>query len=194
MTNEFDNIGSTAYNKYQGLPLLAYACISHLLDVNETIFKLLYYTDPDAWDKSNLSTAQKAGLIFQGQEDMNNYHIFMDSGQSDAWTTQSTVLCIYPYDINPLNRTIGVTTLAFEVYSHYKINHLSNYTTRIDTIIQQLIYEFNGFNLGEVGRLEFDNRMGGISQKVTSTGTVPYKGKYILMGTKSATGIQGTGV
>ena len=194
MTNEFDNIGSTAYNKYQGLPLLAYTCISHLLDVNETIFKLLYYTDPDAWSKSNLSAAVKASLIFQGQERMEDFHIFMDSGQSDAWTTESTVLCIYPYDINPLNRTIGVTTLAFEVYSHYKINHLSNYTTRIDTIIQQLIYEFNGFNLGEVGRLEFDNRMGGISQKVTSTGTVPYKGKYILMGTKSATGIQGTGV
>jgi len=55
--------------------------------------------------------------------------------------------------------------MAFEVYSHYKINHLSNYTTRIDTIIQQLIYEFNGFNL-ESGRLEFDNRMGGLVQKI----------------------------
>lgn len=194
MTTEFDNIGSTAYNKYQGLPLLAYTCITHLLTSNELIFKLLYYNDPDAWNKSNLSTAAKASLIFQGQESMESYHIFMDSGQSDAWTTESTVLCIYPYDINPMNRTVGVITMAFEVYSHYKINHLSNYTTRIDTIIQQLIKEFNGFNLGEVGRLEFDNRMGGISQKVTATGTVPYKGKYILMGTKSATGIQGTGV
>ena len=118
----------------------------------------------------------------------------MDSGQSDAWTAESTVLCIYPMDIDPLNRTIGVVTMAFEVYSHYKINHLSNYTTRIDTIIQQLIYEFNGFNLGEVGRLEFDNRMGGLAQKMTSKGVTPYKGKYILMSTKSAVGIQGTGV
>jgi len=190
--SEFENIGATAYNKYEGLPLLAYKCITHLLDVNETIFKLLYYDSPDALDKTDLSAATKRSLIFQGQEKMEDYRIFMDSGQSDAWTTETTVLCIYPFDINPLNRTIGVTTLAFEVYSHYKINHLNNYTTRIDTIIQQLIYEFNGWmGLGEVGRLEFDNRMGGIAQKMNSKGVTPYKGKYILMGTKSGTGING---
>ena len=191
--SEFDSIGNTAYNKYQGLPKLAYTCIAHLLDANETIFKLLYYDGSDALDQSNISAAQKRALIFKGQEKMEDYRIFMDSGQSDAWTTETTVLCIYPYDINPLNRTVGVTTMAFEVYSHYKINHLNNYTTRTDTIIQQLIYEFNGFNLGEVGRLEFDNRMGGIAQKMNSKGVTPYKGKYLLMSTKSATGIQGTG-
>ena len=190
--SEFDNIGNTAYNKYEGLPLLGYKCIAHLLDVNETIFKLLYYNSPDALDQSNVSAVDKRALIFQGQEKMEDYKIFMDSGQSDAWTTESTVLCIYPFDINPLNRTVGVTTLAFEVYSHYKINHLNNYTTRIDTIIQQLIKEFNGWGgLGEVGRLEFDNRMGGIAQKMNSKGVTPYKGKYILMGTKSGTGING---
>ena len=188
MTDEFDNIGKYAYNKYNRLPRLAYTCITHLLDENETIFKLLYYNDPDAWSKGNLSTTQKTGMIFQGQENMEDYNIFMDSGQSDAWTKESTILCIYPYDINPANRTIGTITMAFEVYSHYKINHLSNYTTRIDTIIQQLIDEFNGFNLGEVGRLEFDNRMGGITQRMTAKGMTPYKGKYLLMGTKSGAG------
>ena len=191
---EFDNIGNVAYNKYKGLPLLAYTCITKLLSDNETIFKLLYYNDPDALLHANLSATEKASLIFKGGENMEDFKIFMDSGQSDAWTTESTVLCIYPYDIYPANRTIGVITLAFEVYSHYKINHLSNYTTRTDTIIQQLLYEFNGFNLGEVGRLEFDYKMGGIAQKVNSKGVTPYKGKYILMSTRSATDIQGTGV
>ena len=192
--SEFDNIGKNAYNQYKGLPLLAYTCITKLLSDNETIFKLLYYNDPDALLHANLTATEKANLIYKGQENMENYHIFMDSGQSDAWTTESTVLCIYPYDIYPTNRTIGVITMAFEVYSHYKINHLSNYTTRTDAIIQQLLYEFNGFNLGEVGRLEFDYKMGGIAQKMNSKGVTPYKGKYILMSTKSATGIQGTGV
>jgi hypothetical protein len=192
--NEFDNIGSTAYNQYKGLPLLPYACISHLLDVNETIFKLLYYSTPDAWNKTDLSSAIKRGLIYKGGEQMENYNIFVDSGQSDAWTTQRTVLCIYPISIESQNRSVGTISMCFEVYSHFLINQLSNYTTRIDTIIQQVIEEFNGYNLGELGRLEFDNRMGGIPQKMNEKGVAPYKGKYIILSTKSGVGIQGTGV
>ena len=192
--NEFDNIGSEAYNQYKGFPLLAYTCISHLLDVNETIFKLLYYSTPDAWDKSDLSDATKRGMIYRGQEGMEDYRIFQDSGQSDAWTKQTTALCIYPISIDPTNRSIGITSMCFEVYSHYLINHLSNYTTRIDAILQQLIEVFNGYNLGEAGRLEFNQHMGGISQRMTEKGVAPYKGKYIILSTKSAVGIQGTGV
>ena len=192
--NEFDNIGSTAYNQYKGFPLLSYVCISHLLDVNETIFKLLYYNTSDAWDKSNLSKTIKRGMIYSGQEGMEDYRIFQDSGQSDAWTKQTTALCIYPISIDPSNRSVGTISICFEVYSHYLINHLSNHTTRVDAILQQLIQEFNGYNLGEVGKLEFDQRMGGISQRMTEKGVAPYKGKYIILSTKSAVGIQGTGV
>jgi hypothetical protein len=195
MTNEFDNIGSEAYNQYKGLPLLAYTCISHLLDVNETIFKLLYYSTPDAWNESDLSDATKRGMIYKGGESMEDYRIFQDSGQSDAWTKQTTALCIYPCDIDPENRSVGTVSICFEVYSHYLINHLSNYTTRTETIIQQLIKEFNGWSgLGEVGKLEFNRRMGGIPQRMNEKGVAPYKGKYIILSTKSGVGIQGTGV
>jgi hypothetical protein len=191
MTGEFDNIGSTAYNKYTNLPNFSYICIKHLLDENELIFKLLKYNTPDAWNKSDLSSDEKRALIYQGQSPMEDYHIFMDNGQSDAWTKQTTVLRIYPYEIYPNNRTIGTIVMCFEVFSHYLINHLSNYTVRVDSICQQLIDEFNGFNLGEVGRLEFNNRMGSISLRLNATGQVPYSGKYVLMSTKSGTGIQG---
>lgn len=181
---DFD-IGVGSYNTYSKFPLFSYTCIQHLLNNNELIFKLLKYNDADAWDETNLTTAEKIALIYKGQEDMENYNIFMDGGQSDAWTKESTVLRIYPWEIYPNNRTVGTICMAFEVFSHYKINHLSNYTTRIDTIIQQLIEEFNGFNIGDIGKLEFDNRMGSISQRMTERGQTPYKGKYILMSTKS---------
>jgi hypothetical protein len=191
MTNEFDNIGAGSYNLYTNLPHFSYICIKHLLAENELIFKLLKYNTPDAWSKTNLSASEKAALIYQGQNQMENYHIFMDNGQSDAWTKETSVLRIYPWEAYPNNRTIGLVTMCFEVYSHYLINHLDNYTTRVDTIVQQLIEEFNGFNMGEVGRLEFNNRMGSISLKALGSGQVPYSGKYILMSTKSGTGIQG---
>ena len=194
MTTEFDNIGNGSYNLYTGLPLLPYLCIKHLLDDNELIFKLLYYNTSDAWDESNLSLSQKTGMIYQGKELMEDYNIFVDSGQSDAWTKQKTILCIYPISIDPQNRSVGTISLCFEVYSHFLINQLTNYTTRIDSIIQQLIKEFNGYNLGEVGRLEFNRSMGGIPQRLTEKGVSPYKGKYIILSTKSGVGIQGTGV
>jgi hypothetical protein len=191
MSNEFDNIGSTSYNKYTNLPLYSYICIKKLLAENELIFKLLKYNTSDAWNKTNLSAAEKKALIYQGQNKMEDYNIFMDNGQSDAWTKQTTILRIYPYEIYPKNRTIGLVTMCFEVFSHYLVNHLSNYTTRVDSICQQLIDEFNGFNMGEIGRLEFNNRMGSISLKMNKDGQVPYSGKYILMSTNSGTGIQG---
>jgi hypothetical protein len=185
MTTEFYNIGAGSYNTYDKFPLFSYTCISHLLSVNELIWKLLYYNDPDAWNKGNLSAAQKGAMIYNGAEDMEEYHVFMDGGQSDAWTRESTVLRIYPWEIYPNNRTIGTVCIAFEVFSHYKLNHLSNYSTRIDTIVQQIIKEFNGFMLGDLGRLEFDNKMGSITQRMTQSGQSPYKGKYLLMSTKS---------
>jgi hypothetical protein len=185
MSDEFTNIGNTAYNTYEKMPLFGYKCVEHLLNNNETIWKLLKYPTPDAWEKANLSSADKRLLIYNGQEQMENYNIFFDSGQSDAWTKQSTFLRIYPWEIYPNNRTVGIVIMCFEVFSHYLINHLSNYTTRTDSIVQQLIEEFNGFQLGDVGRLEFDNKMGSITQRVIGSGQSPYKGKYILMGTKS---------
>ena len=40
---------TNSYNTYSSVPLISYNIISYLIDNNETIFKLLYYNDSNAW-------------------------------------------------------------------------------------------------------------------------------------------------
>ena len=46
-----------------------------------------------------------------------------------------------------------------EIFSHYKINHMSNYQTRIDTIAEELLSTFNGADVGGIGLLSFNETL-----------------------------------
>jgi hypothetical protein len=72
-----------------------------------------------------------------------------------------------------------------EVFSHYKINHLSNYTTRIDTITGELLALFNGINIGILGLMAID-RMIDQSSRLFQAGQIPFGGKQIIFATYSA--------
>ena len=184
MTDASDRV---AYNKYEPLPRYSYKCIEHLMANNEEIWKLLKYPAPDAWTENDLSQTEKAALIWKGEGDASDYHVFMYEGLPDVETKEVCVLNIAPYGISPDNRTVGTVTLLMEVYSHYKINTLSNYTTRVDTIIQQLLETFNGEvidGLG-IGRLHF-NKMGTGATRMETGGQIPFRGKWFLIGSKTA--------
>jgi hypothetical protein len=147
---------------------------------NEMIWKLLQYESPDAWSMPNLTQQEKSDLIYNGQINETDYHVFFDVGQDQSWTIQTSILRISVLEVNPLNYIYGNMTISFEVYSHYKISHLSNYTTRVDTITQQLIKTFNGSEIGGFGRLYFDQKAS-YRTKVMSIGQIPFKGKALLM-------------
>lgn len=176
-------IGS--YNKYSRIDEVPYNCIEYLINNNQEIWKLLKYNSPDAWTKSNLSHSEKAEMIYTGQEDATQYHVFMDVGMPDVWTHEVSVLRASLYEIFPYNRNVGTIGILFEFYSHYKTNHLSNYKTRIDMASQQIIETMNGSNVGGIGRLHFD-KMGYQNDRAYAGGQVPYKGRYILMSNKVA--------
>lgn len=187
------NITSTdrdAYNLYTQLPNYSYRLIQHLLENNELIWKLLKHPNPDAWMDSvtNLTQAEKGALIWNGRGDASDFNVFMDDGIPDVETQEVTRLNILPYGISPRNRTVGDITLLMEVYSHYKINTLSNYTTRVDTILQQLLETFNGSvveGLG-IGRIFFDKRGAGAT-RMELGGQIPFRGKWLLFASKTAT-------
>lgn len=171
---------SSSYNKYTELPKLSYNCITKLMDGEEMLWKLLYYPDEDAWKKGNLTTKEKRNLIYAGQPDQTKYRVFMDLGQDTAWTVQGCILRICPVEILPSNYVYGQVVMGFEVYCHYRINHLSNYQTRISMVAQRLIENFNGEEVGGLGRLFFDSSVH-IKAKTEDTGQVPFKGERILM-------------
>ena len=108
----------------------------------------------------------------------------MDIGKIPAWVEESCIIRISPYNLVGLNRTIGTISMLFEVYCHYRINQLSNYQTRIDTISQQFLEVFNGYELGGVGKLFFD-RMDELDRE-TNYGVTPFRGKWLTMSTHAS--------
>jgi hypothetical protein len=155
------------------------------MDNNELIWKLLKYTDPDAWNRANLTQEEKAGLIYSGQQDTSMYNVFMDGKQPDVLMNEVSLLRIMPNYAVGLNRTIGYIEVSMEVFSHYKINHLSNYQTRIDTITEELLATFNGIDVGGLGLLTF-NKMADQSSRLFQAGQIPFGGKQIILSTYSA--------
>ena len=181
-------VGADAYNKFESLATLSYSCIKYLIQNNEDIWKLLKYREPDAWNKAPLTASEKAQLIYAGQEDSSQYNVFMDGKQPDVLTEETTLLRIMPNYVLGLDRTIGAIEVTMEVYSHYKINHMSNYTTRVDVIAQQLLATFNGAPIEGIGNLGvmFFNQMADESLRLFEVGQIPFGGKRILFGIYSA--------
>lgn len=156
-----------------------------MMDENELVWKLLKYTSPDAWNKPDLTQEEKAQLIYAGQQDSSKYNVFMDGKQPDVLVEEVTLVRIMPHYAMGYNRTIGVIEVSMEIFSHYKINHLSNYTTRIDTIAGELLALFNGVNIGILGLMAID-RMIDQSSRLFQAGQIPFGGKQIIFSTYSA--------
>ena len=182
---ETPSVGSTAYNDFGAFSKLSYNCIKIMIDDNELIWKLLKYTDPDAWDKDDLTQEEKAALVYAGQADTANFNVFMDGKQPDVLVNEVSLVRIMPHAAVGLNRTIGYIEVSMEVFSHYKINHLSNYKTRVDTITEELLATFNGVNAGGLGLLTFD-KMADKSSRLFQAGQIPFGGKQLIFSTYAA--------
>ena len=111
---------------------------------------------------------------------MSKYNVFFDYMMDDAEDQMKTLLRIYPAEVYPTTRVTGICTVNLEVFTHSKINHLSNYTTRVDVIIQTLLKVLNGADVGGIGVLFFDNQ-GSRYDRIQTIGQKPYKGKLLKM-------------
>jgi len=177
--------GIPAFNIDQAIPLISYSCIVYMMGNNELIWKLLKDKTADAWNISDLSRIEKASLIYNGQEKMNDYHVFMDDYNDDAINTETTILRIFPMSETPETHLITSVDVGMAVYTHTNCNHLSNYETRIERIIQQLKETFQGADIPKVGTLVYSQERSRAC-KTTMIGRIPYKGKLIVFNTYSS--------
>lgn len=178
-------IGQEAYNDFRQFSKISYNCIKYLMNNNQLVWKLLKYSEPDAWEKPDLTQEEKGALIYTGQSDSSIYRVFMDGKQPDVLMNEVTLLRIMPYYAVGINRTLGGIQVSMEVFSHYKINHMSNYQTRIDTIVEELLATFNGADISTIGLLSFDQSQDR-SSRLFQAGQIPFGGKQIIFGTFSA--------
>lgn len=172
----------SSYATYQSMNQLSYRIVEKLLTdpKAEIIWKLLKYTDSNAYEEPNLTMEEKRKLIYTGQLKEADYRVFFDFQLDVAQYQECAILRIYPAEIYPTNRVTAICMINVEVFSHARINHLSNYTTRVDTIVQALIECLNGVDVGGVGVLFFDNQATNYN-KISVIGQKPFKGKLIKM-------------
>jgi hypothetical protein len=174
------DIVQSSYNKFITFPSTSYNLIKYLMDNEEQLWKILKYNDPNAWNKPNLTHDEKASLIYLGQANETDFRVFMDLGQDNAWLIEACTLRIAPLNLNPQNYVFGHLSIGFEIYSHYKINTMDNYTTRIDYGTQRIIEVFNGADIDGIGRLYFDYKASSSARSVV-IGSIPFKGRATVM-------------
>lgn len=173
------------YNKYEYYKNLSYNIISYLMKNNELIWKLLKYNTADAWSQTNLTLEEKGSLIYDGSDDSTGYHVFLDEGNPDVHTREDCIIRVSPMEMYPENKIVGTILIGCEVYAHYKVNTLSDYTTRVDTIVQEFLTTLNGVAIdGVIGNLSFDRVM---NQQIrqSMSGQTPFKGKIVYFGQKT---------
>ncbi len=174
-----------AYNTDSAIPLISYNCTSYLMKNNELVWKLLKYPNSDAWDETNLTVAEKRAMIYNGGLDQYDYHVFFDDFQDDSMDKETTFLRIFPLEDTPESNSISNVAIAMAVYTHSNLNHLSNYQTRVETIIQQLKETFNGATVPKVGTLVYNQKRNRLCKSML-IGKVPYKGKVVIFQTFSS--------
>lgn len=177
------------YANYDFIPKFSYDIISNLIDNPdaEIIWKLLAGQNRDDWQNSDLTKSQKRALIYKGEENATDFSVFLDSGMDDVLTNEKCYLRIYPYFINPIDPYKGIVDVAFEIICHYSINTLSNYQTRVDTIISTILKCLNGEiistgnqDAGALGAMFF-NQMRSKTNKMQNFNQPPFKGKVLVM-------------
>lgn len=192
MATTDEDIAYATYEEWDENPL---RCLNYLVENNELIWKLLKYNTADAWKNEsdggypNLTKDEKSALIYKGdgQYNLEDYSVFLDIGQDQSITFQKSFLRMTNYSLVPDNRTWGVATIIFEIYSHYEINQMSNQRTRVDMIMQQLIKTYNGKKdvFKGVGKFYF-NKSGTAPDRIEVSGQIPFRGKWMLMSQKVA--------
>ena len=181
-----DALIKSSYSSIEEYPNLAYNIITHLMNDSgvEIIWKLLYYNDREAWREDashpNLTPAQKRSLVYAGQENQEDFRVFLDFGMDDAWNAEACQIRISPLSLFPAARMIVSVSLALEAFCHFKLNTLSNHQTRVDIITQSMIKSLNGTDIGGVGVLYFNARASRVCSS-TQIGQIPYRGRRTIM-------------
>ena len=154
------------------------------MDTDEEIWKILKYNDPDCLNKPNLTKAEKTSLIYKGEPDESTFKVFFAEGEINAFNQESSILRIFLYSIFPENRTVSTITLAFDMFSHFRTQHLSDYSTRTERMSQIIFKTFNGEQIPEVGQMFFDI-LGNKEARDYPQGQIPFKGKRALLSFKN---------
>lgn len=143
-------------NKFSGVSNIPYNIIQYLFK-NEDIWKLIYYTTPDALLQPNLTPAEKAGLVWKGEDNQEKFRVYLTPVQENIQTSQPVILRLYLVDANPVNLERSMLTYSVEMLCQTKLGMLSNGIPRMDMLWELVMGELIGKQVNGIGTLMFDS-------------------------------------
>ena len=174
-------------NKFMSMPYIPYKIIMALIE-NDNFCKLMYYNTMDALDKPALTMEQKKGLIWTGQDNMDDYNIFMTNVQPNEETINRTVLKVYRYNTTPDNNVRAVVAYAFELLYGTKmplVTYNGVTCNRGDVIEMEIMKTLNGEDVAGVGFLQYDSRLTALCRSQSGIGNnYSFTGLSIIMATQ----------
>jgi hypothetical protein len=144
------------YNKFIGFSGLSYNIISHLINNDDTLWKMLKFPTSDALSKPNLTKSEKSALIYKGQEDSTPFRVFTSPFVDDAVEMRQAQIHIYTGRVNPENYVTSVVDFVCDILCHNKIAILSNAANRLDVMFEHVMNALNGRDIESLGRLYFN--------------------------------------
>lgn len=176
-------------NKFLSMPFIPFKIVMALLE-NDNFCKLIYYNTIDALDRPDLTIAQKRAMIWDGQDDMEHYNIFLTNVQPNEETENRTIMKVYRYVTDPINRNIATVAYAFDILFGSKIP-LVRYNgitcNRGDVIEMEIMRTLNGEDVAGVGYLQYDNDLTALCRSRVGVGNnYTFTGLSIIMATQIA--------
>ena len=149
------------YNQFDLLPFIPYNIMLYLLD-NEEIWKILKYDEYDCLDKPNLTEDEKLSMIWRGEENQQDYNVFLTTLDLDSVKDSRTIIKLYDYMISPENHITSIVCMKFDLICLGKtgvINYKGATCNRTTVLKTLLLQALNGADVGGVGMLMFDNKL-----------------------------------
>jgi hypothetical protein len=179
-------MASPSFNNYKGSSEIPYNIIKYLF-YNENIWKLIYYTTPDALSKPNLTAEQKAALLWTGDDHQENYRVFLVPMVENSIANQSVLLKLYKAKVRPTDAFKGVLLYAVEIQCETKVGMLDDGRARLDVLWEEIMTSLVGKDVQGVGSLFFNSGNGGdvnCSSNVTYDNTRNYFGNITVLGVR----------
>lgn len=176
-------------NKFLSMPYIPFKIVMALLE-NDNFCKLIYYNTTDALSQPNLTMTQKKALIWEGQDNMQDYNIFLTNVQPNEEVDNKTILKLYRYVTDPINRNVATVAYEFDVLFGSKIP-LVKYNgvtcNRGDLIEMEIMRTLNGEDVAGVGYLQYDNDLTTLCRSRVGIGNnYTFTGLSIIMATQIA--------
>lgn len=171
-------------NRFAGVSNLPYNIIQYLF-ANENIWKLIKYASPDALSQPVLTAQEKAALIWKGEDNQENFRIYLTPMQENIQYTQSAIMRLYLLSGRPRNDILSTLTYTLEILCQTKLGMLDNGIPRMDLLFELIMGELMGKQVDGIGEIFFNADSAANSQckiQLNSENNRNYMGYAISLG------------